>query len=211
MPKGQAPAPPARYKDVEPRATGSLPGAPPCAPPGLSHRQTDVEPNGPGSDPSIPLTCCATPGKPLPYLPEPVSLVRSGLRIRTRVPMLVTACFPQSGPKVPRAPALCLLPSPADAASGDRPGPGLSRVSTRHTGAGPGNEPEPGTSQPAVPARHFLVLAEVALESVTDHRPSSASGLSAFLPALPLSHSAGEDTEARSISEPTHSQDGARI
>lgn len=68
----------------------------------------------------------------------------------------------------------------------------------------PGGEPEVGTIQPSVPARHFIVLSEVALESGQVSRASPASFLHIVIPIPQM-----RKLRLKRVIKPTHRQDEA--
>ena len=195
-----SPAREPRCQDVDPKSTG-LPATGPlqCPSPRLFQRQIDKEANGPGLDSRISLTHCRPPpGKPLPPLslsfpPEKRGEVKNhGVHTPVAISQIPNSLSPRR----------CLVPQPCSAGLREevQPGPG----SHTRPGLGPGLQ--------FVPARPFLVLAEVALQSITDHRPHWASE-TLQLPSCILTILTPPMWKLRSrrVTEPTQSQDGAGI
>lgn len=140
---------------------------------------------------------CATPGEPLPYLPGPVSLLRSDVRIRTTESTHWSHLFPSVRSQCALSP--CFVP-------GDQPNrpclgaeaqacPALSGVSTWDTRAKTWVRAWEGARAGAQPAR-----------SPSRTLPP-ASGLPTFLPHDHHPHSTDEETAAQKGSR-AHPQSG---
>lgn len=158
-----SPAREPRCQDVDPKSTG-LPATGPlqCPSPRLFQQQIDTEANGPGLDSRISLTDCRPPpGKPLPPLslsfpPEKRGEVKNH-GVHTLVAISQIPKFPEPTP-VSGAPAVQCRPQGRGPA-----GPWLSHQA--RAGA-----------RPAVrPSQTLPSTGEVALQSITDHRPNWAS------------------------------------